>query len=875
MNPGQTISHYRIAGQLGRGGMGVVYQAKDTKLDRTVAIKVLPPAALVTEDDRARFYREAKSAAQLTHPNIAGVYEIDEAVPSDAPHGMQPSPFIAMEYVSGGTLAEQLEQGPLRLNRAVRIAKEVASALGAAHAKDIVHRDIKASNVMLDGDGRAKVLDFGLAKTTHSTMLTQLGSTLGTAAYMSPEQARGEDVDHRSDLWSLGVLMYEMIAGRLPFRGDYEQAVVYGIMNEDPEPLTALRSDVPMELERIVGKLLSRDPRHRYQSAADLVADLDAIEVNQSSIRTSVRSRPGVPAVQSGKYRRWIPYAVGAATLAVGLLLGSLVRSEEPETEYPMHVTVNVAGELNLSHPAISPTRRYISFTVSGNALLLYDMTDGSIRRIVEESDIRISRFSPDGRWLAFEQDASGLSIVRIPDGSPARLTDVGETPTWIDNEWVMYRNEGRVERISRVTQEAETLWSPPDSSLSVEHPEVLPGGSHALVSVVKNGERSVGVLELESGMIESLHPNGIAARYVSSGHIIFTEQDSRTTSYRGDIYAQPFDLKTMSTRGPAILVLSERGYWELGMNERGDLVTTGGVTNSFAPPPMALSRLNPRTGDLSPLHSPVSTSGGLGVSDDGEWLLYMLPERIPAIGLLDQGRMSPLPQVIRPAFAPLFGHNGETVFYSAGTPGTGTRIYRQPADGSRRPEHIELGLDTFEILCDVVDKDRLGLVSAFPIGSDLGALEIVDLEELVSIRSIPGLRVSSAHVSPDGEWIVFDNLWAPQADRGVYAVGMNGSGPWLLGAQYSRPLWALSGSEVYVVASDRLLALPVSTTRGVRVSGPERLLYNASPFFDFTLDPATGDIIIVDRIGGSETLDQIDLVLNWDERLKELVPRQ
>ncbi|MBT8399664.1 MAG: PD40 domain-containing protein, partial [Rhodothermia bacterium] len=508
--------------------------------------------------------------------------------------------------------------------------------------------------------------------------------------------------------------------------------------------------------------------------------------------------------------------------------------------------------------------------------LLLYDMTDGSIRRIVEDADVRINRFSPDGRWLAFEQDASGLSIVRIPDGSPARLADVGETPTWIDNEWVMYRNEDRVERISRVTQNSEILWRPPDTSLVIEHPEVLPGGSHALVSVIKDRERSVGVLELESGRIEYLQPNGIAARYVGSGHIIFTEQASHTTSYRGDVYAQPFDLKTMSTRGPAVLVLSERGYWELGMNSRGDLVTTGGVANSFAQPQMALSRLKPETGELSPLRSPVNTNGGLSVSDDGEWLLYMSPpETIPVIGLLHQGRMSPLPQAVAPAFAPLFGHNGEFVFYTRGTPGTGTRIYRQPADGSSPPEPIQLGLDSFEILLDVVDNDQLGIVSAFPRGSDLGALEIVDLNELVSIRTVPGLKVASANVSPDGKWIVFDNAWVEQAGRGVYAVGIDGRGPWLLGAQYTRPLWASNGREVYVVANDQLLAVPVSTTRGVRVSGPERLLYNASPYFDFTVDPSTGDIIIVDRMGGSETLDQIDLVLNWDERLKELVPRQ
>ncbi|MDA0683388.1 MAG: serine/threonine-protein kinase [Bacteroidetes bacterium] len=231
---GTTLSHYSITAELGRGGMGIVYKARDTKLDREVAIKVLPSAALASADDRERFYREAKSAAALNHPNIAQVYQIDEAVPSDAPHGTQPSPFIAMEYIAGGTLQDRIKEAPLSLSDAVKIASQVAEALKAAHAKNIVHRDIKSANVMITEDGIAKVLDFGLAKTNQSTMLTRMGSTLGTVAYMSPEQARGQELDGRTDLYSLGTMLYELIAGRLPFAGEYEQAVVYSILNEPP-----------------------------------------------------------------------------------------------------------------------------------------------------------------------------------------------------------------------------------------------------------------------------------------------------------------------------------------------------------------------------------------------------------------------------------------------------------------------------------------------------------------------------------------------------------------------------------------------------------------------------------------------------------------
>ncbi len=277
---GTTLSHYQIVSELGRGGMGIVYKAEDTKLNRTVAIKVLPVAALGNEDDKARFFREAQAAAQLHHANIATVFAIEEAASDDGTK----QPFIAMEYIDGETLTESIAKGPLKLDEAVEIATQVANALDAAHEKNIVHRDVKSGNVMLTKKGNAKVLDFGLAKTAQSTKLTQLGSTLGTIAYMSPEQARGEEVDRRSDLWSLGVLLYEMISGRLPYAGEYEQAAVYSILNEDPEPLTSIRTGVPMALELLVGKCLSKNADQRYQSATDLLVDLKALNVRSKQL---------------------------------------------------------------------------------------------------------------------------------------------------------------------------------------------------------------------------------------------------------------------------------------------------------------------------------------------------------------------------------------------------------------------------------------------------------------------------------------------------------------------------------------------------------------------------------------------------------------
>jgi serine/threonine protein kinase len=225
---GQTISHYRITEKLGEGGMGVVYKAEDTKLERTVALKFLAAHLLNDDEAKQRFLREAKAAAVLSHPNICTVFEIDEA---------DGKTFLAMEFVEGETLENRIAKGPLPLKDALDIGRQVADGLEAAHEKGIVHRDIKPANVLLDAKGRATIMDFGLARLTEASRLTKADTTMGTVAYMSPEQAQGLDVDHRTDIWALGCVLYEMVCGQRPFRGQYDQALFYEIVNQQPEPL--------------------------------------------------------------------------------------------------------------------------------------------------------------------------------------------------------------------------------------------------------------------------------------------------------------------------------------------------------------------------------------------------------------------------------------------------------------------------------------------------------------------------------------------------------------------------------------------------------------------------------------------------------------
>jgi serine/threonine protein kinase/tetratricopeptide (TPR) repeat protein len=312
---GQTVSHYEIIERLGGGGMGVVYKAKDLRLDRFVALKFLPADLTRDSDAKQRFVHEAKSASALDHTNICTIHEIDET-----PDGQI---FIVMAFYDGETVKKKIERGPLKLDEAVGIGIQVAQGLAKAHESGMIHRDIKPANVMVTCDGIAKIVDFGLAKLTGMSRITRTGTSVGTVGYMSPEQAQGEPADHRSDIWSLGAMLYEMVTGQRPFRGDYDNAVMYSILNAQPEPMTGLRTGVPMELERIVGKAMAKSPAERYQHIDELLVDLNRVRREAGQTVTQM-SAPAVTASRRKK-TRWkrivVPTAMFLGLVAAFFLL--------------------------------------------------------------------------------------------------------------------------------------------------------------------------------------------------------------------------------------------------------------------------------------------------------------------------------------------------------------------------------------------------------------------------------------------------------------------------------------------------------------------------------------------------------------------------
>jgi serine/threonine protein kinase len=278
---GQTVSHYKILEKLGEGGMGVVYRAEDVKLNRMVALKFLPPELTRDPEAKQRFIQEAQAASALDHPNICTIHDIGETGDGQL--------FMVMACYQGSTLKAKIEAGALAAEDAVEIALNIARGLSKAHQRNIVHRDIKPANILLTEDEEVKIADFGLAKLAGQVKLTRTGTTVGTAAYMSPEQARGEDVDLRTDIWSLGAVLYEMLTGQLPFRGEHEQAVVYSILNEAPKPASSLIPKLSPEFDRLIGKCLDKNPDERYQNADELMADLKLLKLELKGFKTSFR----------------------------------------------------------------------------------------------------------------------------------------------------------------------------------------------------------------------------------------------------------------------------------------------------------------------------------------------------------------------------------------------------------------------------------------------------------------------------------------------------------------------------------------------------------------------------------------------------------
>ena len=512
---GQTISHYRILGKLGEGGMGVVYRAEDLKLGRTVALKFLTGQH---DEHRERFLREVRAAAALNHPNVCTVYAVDEE------HW-----FLAMELVDGPTVKQKIEERPLPVDAALDIAVQVVQGLQAAHEKGVVHRDIKPGNLLLTPEGQVKITDFGLAAVVDSIRLTKSETRLGTPAYMSPEQASGTPTDKRTDLWSAGVVLYEMISGRLPFRGENEAAVTRGILNDTHEPLTALRAGLPLELDRVVAKLLAKAPEERYQHAADLLVDLRGLQRRSSEFAA---------AGSAARRRGWkLPLGVAAALLLMALVVYWQLSRRDYFWTNPL------AG---------ARTERLTDY----------------------EGDELDAAISPDGRLAGFLSDRDGefdVWVTQVGSGDPVNITKGRFSSDAALIRYLGFSGDGNhawfLERVSRRPNKmrpwlAPSLGGTPRVFLeSGMNPEWSPDGSQIVYHTADGGD-----------------PIYIADRTGNNPRKIFQDRDGVHSHYL-----------TWSPDGKFIYVVKgfpttdEMDIWRIPVSAGGGLATAERITHHNA----------------------------------------------------------------------------------------------------------------------------------------------------------------------------------------------------------------------------------------------------------------------------------------------------
>ena len=513
---GRTISHYKITEKLGEGGMGVVYKAEDTKLERTVALKFLAAHLLNDDEAKARFLREAKAAAGLNHPNICPVYEIGEA---------EGKTFLSMAFIEGEPLEPRIERGPLPLKDALDIGRQIADGLQAAHEKGVVHRDIKPANVMVDAKGRATIMDFGLARLTEASRLTKANQTMGTVAYMSPEQAQGMEVDNRSDIWALGVVLYEMVRGQRPFQGEYDQALLYEIVHEEPAALTGLRTGVPIELEFTVGKCLAKDRDDRPASAQEVARELrtlgEKLTSGHSTILRTMNRAAGSPtttaASQAGNpARTWLWPAVAAVLAIVAVALALIAfRGEQGPATTRFSIPLPPGQEIT-SSPAISGDGQLIAYAAQLGTdepqLYLRDLNSFDARPVAGSSGARQPFFSPDGKWLAFFAQGQ-LKKAEVAGGTPIRLAEAAVPfgGTWNQDDTIIYAASlgSGLLRIPASGGTPEVLTKPDGAEAGYAHafPQALPGGRSVLF-FIGGQTQGAAVLSLDSGQWEMVLPS-------------------------------------------------------------------------------------------------------------------------------------------------------------------------------------------------------------------------------------------------------------------------------------------------------------------------------------------------------------------------------
>jgi serine/threonine-protein kinase len=757
---GTHLGSYEITGRIGAGGMGEVYRALDTRLDRPVAIKTLPDAVAQDPERLTRFEREAKLLAALNHANIAAVYGLDEHA------GMK---FIAMELIEGETLEETLKRGPLAVEEALSIAIQVAEALEAAHAKGVVHRDLKPANIMLTGDGQVKVLDFGLAKAlsggpddasaAHSPALslamTQQGLILGTAGYMSPEQASGQAADQRADVWAFGVVLYEMLTGQPVFSGESVPHILAAILQKEPD-WTELPKGLHPRLRPVLGQCLEKKLRNRYHSIADVRIELAGIAsapdaANEAVVRASPRAMP-----------------LGAATMIGGALAGLAAWVIWPEPEAaPVERFVDVLPQSQVFRNvgrrviAMSPTGSHYVYNTP-NGLFLRRMDEAEAQLIPgTEGTLTSPTFSPNGQALAY-WDANQGEIVRIDinGGAPIGLAEATNPHgmSWGEDGTLLIGQPEGILQVSANGASADLLIAAEDGE-QLFGPTLLPDAESVLFSVAAAPNWDSGQIVAESlttGERTTLVEGGSDARLLPTGHLVYALEDT--------LRATRFDASELRVRGATAALVqgvmrggNNTGVAQYSVSANGGLVYVPEIGGANQVLVWVDEQGTEEMIDLPPDQytwvrlSPDETRAAIQIEDGGNAEIW--------VSELDRGTLEPItnnPAVDR---TPLWTPDGERIVFVSDRE-SGVDLYVRDADGRGPVEHLTTieGAEDVRLFGWSPDENAIVFEYAVPgTAYDVGTLSLSDEPAWRPLLSVNGVQGSPA-VSPDGNWFAYNS---------------------------------------------------------------------------------------------------------------------